>query len=58
MYGAGTKLILATRNGVDSFQLDDELGHFVLSRPNLQVSAAGQEYSVNEVRPSIFAIFA
>ncbi len=49
MYGAGTKLLLATHSGVDCFLLDDEIGHFILSHPNLRVPATGQEYSVNEV---------
>lgn len=49
MYGAGTKLILATDKGVNAFQLDDELGHFVLLNPDLRVPCSGNEYSVNEV---------
>ncbi|ANB15659.1 fructose 1,6-bisphosphate 1-phosphatase [Sugiyamaella lignohabitans] len=48
MYGASANLVLTTGNGVNGFTLDDSLGEFILTHPNLKLPQFRGIYSVNE----------
>lgn len=48
MYGASANLVLTTGNGVNGFTLDNSLGEFILTHPNLRIPPDQQIYSVNE----------
>jgi fructose-1,6-bisphosphatase I len=48
MYGSMTYLMLTTGDGVAGFTLDDFLGEFVLTHPNVKVPEYGSIYSINE----------
>ncbi|CCH58604.1 hypothetical protein TBLA_0A08140 [Henningerozyma blattae CBS 6284] len=48
MYGASTHLVLTTGSGVDGFTLDNNLGEFILTHPDLKVPVQRSIYSINE----------
>lgn len=48
MYGASTHLVLTTGYGVDGFTLDNNLGEFILTQPNLKIPDHYPIYSINE----------
>lgn len=48
MYGASAHLMLTTGQGVNGFTLNDSLGEFILTHPNLKIDGDKQIYSVNE----------
>lgn len=48
MYGASANLVLTTGNGVNGFTLDNSLGEFILTHPNLRIPKSRGIYSVNE----------
>ncbi|CAG9317962.1 unnamed protein product [Blepharisma stoltei] len=49
IYGSSTQLVLATKNGkVDCFTLDNSIGDFILTHPNMKIPERGHIYSVNE----------
>ena len=48
MYGASANLVLTTGHGVNGFTLDDSLGEFILTHPNMQLPHTRAIYSVNE----------
>lgn len=48
-YSGSTRLVLATRLGVDGFTLDHELGEYVLTHPDITIPAACDEVSVHAV---------
>lgn len=48
MYGASANLVLTTGNGLNGFTLDNSLGEFILTHPNLQLPRTRAIYSVNE----------
>jgi fructose-1,6-bisphosphatase I len=49
IYGSSTQMVLATREGkVDCFTLDNSIGDFILTHPNLKIPKKGNIYSVNE----------
>ena len=48
MYGSMTYLMLTTGDGVAGFTLDDFLGEFVLTHPNVKLPEYGPIYSINE----------
>ncbi len=48
-YSGSTRLVLATRLGVDGFTLDRELGEYVLTHPGLTMPTACDEVSVHDV---------
>jgi len=49
MYGASTNLVLTTKGGsVNGFTLDNALGEFILSHPNMIMPRTRGIYSVNE----------
>lgn len=47
-YGASANLVLTTGNGVNGFTLDNALGEFILTHPNLRIPTSRAIYSVNE----------
>ncbi|WP_462262659.1 class 1 fructose-bisphosphatase [Ferruginibacter sp.] len=47
IYGSSTMMVYATRRGVNGFTLDQSIGEFTLSHPNIKCPEAGKFYSVN-----------
>jgi fructose-1,6-bisphosphatase I len=47
IYGSSTMLVYATRRGVNGFTLDQSIGEFCLSNPNIKCPEDGKIYSVN-----------
>jgi fructose-1,6-bisphosphatase I len=47
-YGSSTVLVYSTGHGVHGFTLDQAIGTFVLSHPNMKMPDRGTTYSVNE----------
>ncbi|MCZ2224980.1 MAG: class 1 fructose-bisphosphatase [Chitinophagales bacterium] len=47
IYGSSTMLVYATKRGVNGFTLDQQIGEFCLSHPNIQCPEKGKIYSVN-----------
>lgn len=48
MYGASANLVLTIGQGVNGFTLDNALGEFILTHPNLKLPDSRSIYSVNE----------
>ncbi len=47
IYGSSTIFVYATRRGVNGFTLDQSIGEFCLSHPNIKCPETGKMYSVN-----------
>jgi fructose-1,6-bisphosphatase I len=47
IYGSSTMLVYGTRRGVNGFTLDQSIGEFCLSNPNITCPEKGNIYSVN-----------
>lgn len=47
LYGPSTMLVLTTGNGVNGFTLDQNIGEFVLTHPNMTIPEETQEFAVN-----------
>src|SRR4026207_826783 len=47
IYGSSTMLVYATRRGVNGFTLDQSIGEFCLSHPDIKCPESGKIYSVN-----------
>lgn len=47
VYGSSTMLVYATRRGVNGFTLDQSIGEFCLSHPDIRCPEFGRIYSVN-----------
>ncbi|MFY7965913.1 MAG: class 1 fructose-bisphosphatase [Chitinophagaceae bacterium] len=47
IYGSSTMLVYATRRGVNGFTLDQAIGEFTLSHPDIKCPSSGKIYSVN-----------
>jgi fructose-1,6-bisphosphatase I len=47
IYGSSTMFVYATRRGVNGFTLDQSIGEFTLSHPDIKCPLAGKTYSVN-----------
>lgn len=47
IYGSSTMLVYATRRGVNGFTLDQAIGEFTMSHPNIVCPRTGKFYSVN-----------
>jgi len=47
IYGSSTMLVYATRRGVNGFTLDQSIGEFTLSHPDMKCPPNGKLYSVN-----------
>ncbi|CAG8766405.1 36832_t:CDS:2 [Gigaspora margarita] len=48
MYGSSANMVLTVGNGVNGYTLDNAIGEFILSHPNIKVPSRGKIYSVNE----------
>ncbi|MEO6671004.1 MAG: class 1 fructose-bisphosphatase, partial [Ferruginibacter sp.] len=47
IYGSSTMMVYATRRGVNGFTLDQAIGEFTLSHPDIKCPDKGKIYSVN-----------
>ncbi len=47
IYGSSTMMVYATRRGVNGFTLDQSIGEFTLSHPDIKCPEKGKIYSVN-----------
>jgi len=47
LYGPSTMLILTTGNGVNGFTLDQEIGEFYLTHPDMSIPEDTQEFAIN-----------
>ncbi len=47
IYGSSTMLVYATKRGVNGFTLDQSIGEFTLSHPDIKCPEKGKIYSVN-----------
>src|SRR6266705_2547122 len=47
IYGSSTMMVYATRRGVNGFTLDQSIGEFTLSHPDIKCPDTGKMYSVN-----------
>jgi fructose-1,6-bisphosphatase I len=47
VYGSSTMLVYGTRRGVNGFTLDQSIGEFCLSHPDIKCPSDGKIYSVN-----------
>ena len=50
LYGSSTMLVLTTGNGVNGFTLDQTVGMFFLTHPNMQIPADTKEFAINASR--------
>lgn len=48
IYGSSTMLVYTSGDGVNGFTLDNSIGEFYLSHPNLMIPENGKFYSINE----------
>ncbi|RIA89847.1 fructose-1,6-bisphosphatase class 1/Sedoheputulose-1,7-bisphosphatase [Glomus cerebriforme] len=48
MYGSSANMIISVGNGVNGYTLDNAIGEFILTHPNIQIPQRGKIYSVNE----------
>jgi fructose-1,6-bisphosphatase len=47
LYGASTRLVLTTGNGVNIFMLDREIGEFVLTQPKMRLPDDAATFAIN-----------
>ncbi|NEV62964.1 class 1 fructose-bisphosphatase [Thiorhodococcus minor] len=47
LYGPSTMMVLTTGNGVNGFTLDQNIGEFILTHPNMTVPADTREFAIN-----------
>ncbi|MGF1547093.1 MAG: class 1 fructose-bisphosphatase [Thiotrichales bacterium] len=47
LYGPSTMIVLTTGNGVNGFTLDQNIGEFILTHPNLRIPEDSQEFAIN-----------
>jgi fructose-1,6-bisphosphatase I len=47
LYGPSTMMVLTTGSGVNGFTLDQNIGEFILTHPNLQIAPDTQEFAIN-----------
>jgi len=47
LYGASTRLVLTTGNGVNGFMLDREIGEFVLTHRNIEIPDNASTFAIN-----------
>jgi len=48
MYGSSANLVISTGEGVNGYTLDNGIGEFILTHPNIKVPKRGKIYSFNE----------
>ncbi|KAK0544778.1 Fructose-1,6-bisphosphatase [Tilletia horrida] len=54
MYGSSANMVLTTGNGVNGYTLDNEIGEFILTHPNIRIPSRGKIYSINEGNSSYY----
>ena len=47
LYGPSSMMVLTTGRGVNGFTLDQNIGEFILSHPNLTIAEDSQEFAIN-----------
>ena len=47
LYGPATMMVITTGHGVNGFTLDNDIGEFMLSHPNMTIPADTQEFAIN-----------
>ena len=47
LYGPSTMLVMTAGNGVNGFTLDQDIGEFILTHPNLTIPADTAEFAIN-----------
>ena len=47
LYGPSSMLVITTGNGVNGFTLDQNIGEFVLTHPNMTIPADTREFAIN-----------
>jgi fructose-1,6-bisphosphatase I len=47
IYGPSTMLVLTTGHGVNGFTLDQDIGEFILTHPNMRIPEETQEFAIN-----------
>ncbi len=47
LYGPSTMMVLTTGSGVNGFTLDQNIGEFILTHPDLKIPAETQEFAIN-----------
>jgi len=48
MYGSSSNLVISTGHGVNGYTLDNGIGEFILTHPNIRIPSRGKIYSFNE----------
>ncbi|KAG0139012.1 hypothetical protein CROQUDRAFT_55364, partial [Cronartium quercuum f. sp. fusiforme G11] len=54
MYGSSANLVISTGNGVNGYTLDNGIGEFILTHPDVKVPTRGKIYSFNEGNTMFF----
>lgn len=47
LYGPSTMMVLTSGHGVNGFTLDRDVGEFILTHPNMSISADTREFAIN-----------
>lgn len=47
LYGPSTMMVLTTGNGVNGFTLDQNIGEFILTHPNMTIPSETREFAIN-----------
>ncbi len=47
LYGPSSMMVLTTGHGVNGFTLDQRIGEYILTHPNMQIPEDTQEFSIN-----------
>ena len=47
LYGPSTMMVLTTGNGVNGFTLDQNIGEFILTHPNMTIPVETSEFAIN-----------
>ncbi|TRX00543.1 class 1 fructose-bisphosphatase [Candidatus Methylobacter oryzae] len=47
LYGPSTMMVLTTGHGVNGFTLDQDVGEFMLTHPNMTIPADAKEFAIN-----------
>lgn len=50
LYGSSTMMVLTTGNGVNGFTLDQDIGEFILTHPNMTIPQDATEFAINASR--------
>jgi fructose-1,6-bisphosphatase I len=47
LYGPSTMMVLTTGHGVNAFTLDQDIGEFILTHPNMRIPEETREFAIN-----------